>query len=161
MAKQKSTKKEIHRYSDSKLPDRPSKLLKVALKDFEKAEERKDVEIDMSYWAEKTNNREQPYCVCLAGAVMIGTLNKLEEAAELDGAGFDLADFPKEYDKLSALSFFSFGSVPEGLTYFVGFEKAEEIKLDINFAYVPYHESLVQWWAYMDGLVTALEERGL
>lgn len=55
------------------LPDKPSELLAVALRDLEKCEKDPRFEIDMNVWCERTGTG---HCaVCLAGSVMMQSLN--------------------------------------------------------------------------------------
>ena len=63
--------------AEQTLPDKPSDLLELSLKDLIRAERRKHVKIDMStYHYPRSAHSQTGSCyVCLAGAMMIGSLN--------------------------------------------------------------------------------------
>ena len=84
-----------------KLPNKPSELLMLALEDMEKSLD-KGYEIRMSNWVE-------PKCsVCMAGAIMLNTLNVLDEEAYFpDPEIFD----QNTRDKLYAINAFKKGKL--------------------------------------------------
>lgn len=78
------------------LPDQPSKLLELALNDLEQVENDPRYDINMGQWH---NPHETACSVCLAGAVMAGTLGAAP------GEEFSPEDFEQSNDawKLYAL----------------------------------------------------------
>lgn len=58
----------------SKLPNKPSDLLDVALRDLEACEQDDNYEIRMSLWHSSNHNLDKKCFVCLAGAVMAKTM---------------------------------------------------------------------------------------
>ena len=56
----------------NKLPNKPSELLSLALKDLTAAERTKTINIDMGIYYEKNNDKT--CSVCLAGSIMAKTL---------------------------------------------------------------------------------------
>jgi hypothetical protein len=57
-----------------KLPNKPSKLLALALSDLEKAEKSKFYEIDMDGWHTPNIDKQSTCSVCLAGSVIAFSL---------------------------------------------------------------------------------------
>ena len=106
----------------SKLPDKPSDLIHVALHDLKLAEESEKYEIDMGTWHtgfEEIENEEgvleeEPCQVCFAGAVMAfsleGVINRQYKPNK----------FPEEEGKLSSLNTFRLGEIHRGLREFYG-----------------------------------------
>ena len=91
------------------LPDKPSALIRLALRDLEKVERSRSYKVDMGSW----HMPEVKWCrVCFAGSVMAMSLNA--ERARFLGP----PDFPKEAHKLDALDRFRSGSVRYGLEDF-------------------------------------------
>ncbi len=92
----------------SKLPDKPSELIRVALADLRKCEEDPCYEINMAEWHAPHGGRCE---VCLAGSVMAQSL----------GADPDCSHSPKQFSegafnlKLCALDEFHEGCLAEGL----------------------------------------------
>ena len=88
-----------------RLPSKPSKLIRVALEDLEKAEAAEGVDVWMPVWHQVTGG----VCtVCFAGAVM--------RRASSDGETLCPADFDEETaDKLCALNHLRAGSVSGAL----------------------------------------------
>ncbi len=93
-----------------KLPDKPSKLLKVALTDLEKCEKDPIYKIDMTKWHRPagTNKCE----VCLAGAVMAKSLKVYpnEELAPVDSSHSTAR-------KLIAIDCLRMGDIDDGLRH--------------------------------------------
>ena len=58
----------------NKLPDKPSDLIDVALKDLAKAERSKKFEINMAHWCTPTDSSGDVCAVCLGGSVLVGTV---------------------------------------------------------------------------------------
>ncbi len=95
----------------SRLPDKPSALIRVALDDLAACELSKDYEVNMGEWhILRDTSLGNPYCaVCFAGAVMAQTLGAdLEE-------DLNPASFPRDTNKLQALDCFRQGEVVGGL----------------------------------------------
>ena len=91
------------------LPNDPSELIRLAIADLEKVEQDSRYDVDMSVWHEPCGEVCE---VCLAGAVMAGTL------------GADVGEYstPDDFSegipyKLRALSYFRTGDISRGLRY--------------------------------------------
>jgi hypothetical protein len=96
------------------LPDKPSAVLSLGLKDLEKAERSKKYEVYMGDWhipaGQYGDGTRRPCAVCMAGSVMAFSLKADDEAFK----------FPHDYDsdtrfKLSAINAFRTGQVISGL----------------------------------------------
>lgn len=92
------------------LPDQPSALLSLALRDLEKAEKSKKYEVYMGDWhlpsGQYTDGTPRPCAVCMAGAIMALSLKSPD----------DQYRFPHDYDpdthgKLTAVNAFRMGEV--------------------------------------------------
>lgn len=110
-----------------KLPNKPSKLLKVALEDLEAVEKDLKYRIDMNSWHQPEDNK---CSVCLAGAVMANRLRcDIEKALD----PYDLlVDGNIEYwvdlrNKLEAIDYFCRGKV-EGSLLRMGIKCPESLK---------------------------------
>lgn len=144
--------------NSKRLPDRPSELIEVALRDLEAVERRNDLYVvDMGVWHSwdmtPRGDGEGPRCsVCLAGAVMAQTLGADPEA------DLDPMDFELEHAKLSALNAFRVGDITGGL-HRLGLMR-EGVPVDRN---VPpyYRNSGEQFKAAMREMVAELREDGL
>jgi hypothetical protein len=127
----------------SKLPDKLSDLILVALEDLHAIEQRDDVIVDMDQWVvavdptspNQMNTHGKPYCsVCLAGAVMFSRLDAKKkikdelsrgslEAKEMWGndwsgeATLGPHDFPAESRKLEALNYIRGGYANRALEF--------------------------------------------
>lgn len=91
------------------LPNKPSDLIALALKDLAAAERSKKYKINMGAWHEQLGT-SRACSVCFAGAVM----------AKLNDIGPQHAVFPDSFDpetqnKLAALNLFRLGDVQGGL----------------------------------------------
>lgn len=98
----------------SVLPDKPSELIKLAVKDLVKCEKDPRFIIDMEDWC----YRDGDFCaVCLAGSVMAQRLiNDLDNT--LDEWGFvdpDAIENTSDEQKLYALNTFRMGNIHGGL----------------------------------------------
>ena len=102
----------------SKLPDKPSELILIALKDLRAAEASEKYDINMEDWHNPPvpniyGDGDIDKCaVCLAGSVM---------AFSLEGdinRHYEPKDFPGEEGKLRALDAFRFGQIHWGLKAF-------------------------------------------
>lgn len=100
------------------LPDKPSELILVALKDLEKLENRRGIVIDMGEWLTENVEGGKKVCsVCMAGAVMYNRLgirpHDDPDSMNLITPG-DLSDEATSA-KLSALNHFRMGDINVGL----------------------------------------------
>ena len=101
----------------SKLPEKPSELILIALKDLKSAEESKKYEIEMGDWHNPPipniyGDIDKKCEVCFAGSVM---------AFSLEGdinRHYEPKDFPGEEGKLNALDCFRLGQIHWGLKAF-------------------------------------------
>ena len=92
------------------LPDKPSELIRLALKDENKAHRDPKYRVYMNTWHEVYNYKGTPQChVCFAGAVMAFTLGASWEA-ELEPEDFRNGN----HGKLNALDAFRSGDIYEG-----------------------------------------------
>jgi len=82
------------------LPKQPSKLLRLALSDLEKAEQHDDYKVSMNAFHEP---HEGKCIVCLAGSVMAFSLESKKEELRFP------TYFPNNEDQLNALNDFSRG----------------------------------------------------
>ena len=71
----------------SKLPDKPSELIRVALADLAKCEADPTYEIDMNVWHKGAAIPTDTCLVCLAGAVMANSLRVAPTASVIPPAG--------------------------------------------------------------------------
>lgn len=85
----------------TKLPDKPSALIRLALKDLEKCERSRKYKIDMDYWY-KPNGKCK---VCLAGSVMAQTM-QIKSKVEIEPC---FLDDDSDRLKLEALNNFRVG----------------------------------------------------
>lgn len=137
--------------SKNKLPDKPSELIRLALKDLSKCERSKRYEVDMEKW----HSPEAGRClVCLAGAVMANTLRVSPEVKTtpsrlcISGSG---------NNKLLALDYFRKGHILCGLE-----------SIGIDYRALPAAVVVTQYWidpkAFkrdMRRMATMLEQAGL
>lgn len=103
----------------TKLPKVMSKLIRIALKDLQKAEKAENVFVDMSEWFEPTKIQcqvevtgkilhETPACVvCAAGSVMAFTLGKLGKTKH----SLEPYNFPENGSQLLAINDLRCGDV--------------------------------------------------
>lgn len=99
---------------DKTLPDLPSELIRLAIKDLEIAEKSSRYTVNMGYFhtPKRTWYGRRVCLVCLAGAVMAGTLD-VSIDLELEPGAFVDSDVR---DKLRALDCFHDGDILGGLT---------------------------------------------
>ena len=94
------------------LPDKPSELIRLALEDLRKAEADPRYTVNMNVWHEEQLDGEarRTCSVCLAGAVMAGTLEKSPfDVLEPENCG-------RHQSKLKALNQFRMGELHAGLS---------------------------------------------
>lgn len=88
------------------LPDKPSKLIRVALRDLEKCERSRSYKIEMGDW-----HRPNGKCaVCLAGAVMAKTLKADRREYAGPATWYHRGDHDT-FNKLRAINYLRIGAV--------------------------------------------------
>lgn len=130
-----------------KLPGQPSKLLKLAMKDFEACELSDDYKIDLDVWHRPN---DEVCVVCLAGSVMAQTLqvSRWDEVTPVQ--------YEEETPALRALDEFRLGEIREGLDYL-------DLEYDswTNVAAAAYDDNLDQFKADMYKMIEIFEKEGL
>lgn len=137
----------------TKLPDKPSELIRLALADLEKVEASQEYVVTMSRYHEPNGARGSRRCqVCFAGAVMASTLGM---PPEIDA-------FPESFDrdtalKLFALNEFRQGEVSDGLGFLLhlGYRGGYDSRI-----VTPYHVDPAQFKTHMREIADELEDRG-
>ena len=108
---------------DNVLPDKPSELIRLAVKDLTICEQMPETyKINMGVWHDRMYGDNKCH-VCLAGSVMAQTL----------GADPTREIYPSETDeqkKLRALSSFAFGEIEDGLSYLSLYGKIETPEME-------------------------------
>jgi len=104
------------------LPNKPSELILLALKDLILVECSKSYEIDMGEWHTPRSSFNDKCLVCFAGAIMAKTL-KIDASEDVDPTDFSNAT----HSKLESLEFFRMGEVGDafeilGRSYTKGLE---------------------------------------
>ena len=150
----------------SKLPEKPSELIMLALKDLKAAEESKKYEIRMEDWhnpndlkfleASEIPEEEIHKCeVCFAGSVM---------AFSLEGdinRHYEPKDFPGEKRKLRALDVFRKGQVSYGMTIFYGDRDTTNYEEIQDYFLIPYyHDDREGFHEAMAEMADHLKEKG-
>lgn len=160
------------------LPNKPSELILLALKDLAKAERSKSYKVNMEKWHEGpdaddlmpeynpntckvTEPKVRPCYVCLAGSVMAFSLNVPVTTYVEPG------DYPPSVSgKLEAINSFRTGCVDEGLQYF-GLSDAKLSKArkvfgdDCDISIVPYENNKEKLKQQMRSLAKRLAGIGL
>lgn len=133
--------------TETKLPDKPSALIRVALADLEKCEKDPRYEIEMDHW-----HQANGVCkVCLAGSVMAKSLG-----AE-PSKGFGPSDFDQD-QKLRALDCFRTGWIKDAL-FLMGFQVPYSFQHDRPVT--PYAFSPDRFKATLSAISDELEAQGL
>lgn len=104
-----------------KLPDKPSKLIELALRDLVFIEKNKNYVVKMGSW-HQPKYADDRCAVCFAGAVMARTL-KVKKTEDTSPFYFNF----KTADKLLALNDFSNGNITKGLIKLGLFELVEVV----------------------------------
>lgn len=120
------------------LPKKPSKLLKIALKDMKKTIA-SGYNIQMENWGENIGKRN--CTVCFAGSVMLNTLKLKPVNHE-----FDSAQFGKNNAQLRALDSIRKGDLHSFLLYLGSYKEFEEAKFMKSY----YRDSIGGWVNYKD-----------
>lgn len=151
------------------LPSKLSKLIRVALKDEDRAFKSPNYRIDMTVWHGTSYSRGvlRPECsVCLAGAVMAGTLKVSPSQSESPSSLFE---YPIS-NRLRSLDSVRTGKVADALREFNNEQKGAgkigaEIKAKIGVPPI-YRSQLIkpekreQWREWMAQCADELEARG-
>lgn len=133
------------------LPDKPSELIRLAIADLEKVEKRPDLyTVNMDMWHRPRRGPRETCAVCLAGAVMAGSL-KIPSDHEMLPANFSV----DTRDKLRALDLFRFGAVSPAAR-----EMGYQTKLTGNRRVTPYEVSPYDFKMDMLGMADAFESEG-
>lgn len=133
----------------TKLPDKPSQLIRVALRDLEKCERSRLYHVDMLDW-----HRPNGHCrVCLAGAVMAKSL----------GVPHNIKISPFDFEgevmqKLRALNFFRCGFYDEAF-YVLEIKRPEAFPDEANIT--DYADDKAQFKRDMRKLASLLAKEGL
>lgn len=137
----------------NKLPDLPSELILLALKDLEVIENSDDYEVDMLNWHMFDGDK---CLVCLAGAVMVNTLNH-----DINTDSYPDIFNKDTCDKLYALDEFRKGHINIALD---SMSSATEVSYP-NIAYttnhVQYKDDSVLFKQQMNDMVKLLVSHGL
>lgn len=101
---------------DVTLPDKPSELIKIALKDLTMVENTPGYKIAMSSWHEPITTSDQgPVCmVCLAGSVIAGTFKALIGSHQSPAT---ITADKQTRDKLLSLDWLRMGQIKQFLRY--------------------------------------------
>lgn len=140
------------------LPNKPSELLLLAIKDLEKVEKSKRLIVDMGHWVSPhAGGYEIPKgkcAVCLAGAVLVRSLG-----VTTSNGGFTPEDFNKNIcGKARALDAFRSGFVGGGL-FFMGLKRPSWIPAHIQVT--RYTDDPKAFKAQMREIAKNLSEVGL
>lgn len=147
------------------LPDKPSKLIRLALKDEDKANRSPRYKMHMNVWHEVyTFDRKELCHVCFAGAVMAFTLGaKWKDDLEPE-------DFRNgNVEKLNALDAFRSGDIYEGCaemkligqTRKANIFDAEEFHPNFSADIADYEEDRLDWRKSMFTIASRFADGGL
>lgn len=142
-------------YKFPTLPDTPSELLLIALKDLESVENNESYIVDMGTWHSPTLRDNNVCHVCLGGAVIAGTL-KIDPSFLLYVDSFE--NHPDIVKKLLALDSFKEGHVDAGLNY-LKVDRPNPIKY--KYFMRSYQIDPIDWKEGMRKIVTDLQQVGL
>jgi len=141
----------------TRLPRKPSALIRMAVDDLEKLERTPGFKVDMTVFVDKGEEGEgEPCLVCLAGAVMVCRLDGLNVPGTLKG--LRPCDFPDNEAELNALDAFRNGDVDEGC--YCLYLAAPESYWELTVPH-PYEDGPMQFKADIRKLADELEDRGL
>jgi hypothetical protein len=136
----------------SRLPDKLSELIRVALADLRKVEADPRYIVNMANWHVAREGRCE---VCLAGAVMAGTLGVDPQRT---ASPFEFCDDELE-NKLDALDWVRMGNV--GNANWAVTEQAVDPEFIPNENVPAYHDGPEAFHAALSDLANRLEEKGL
>jgi hypothetical protein len=149
----------------TKLPNKPSALIRVAVEDLKQVERHKRLyKVDMdiyhcplSYFDDENNESipdpKKPCYVCFAGSVIAKTL-KADRTQELNPEDFD----SDTYKKLEALNLFRIGMIEKGL-YKMDLEQPKYVAKEAKV--VDYEDDPKEFKKEMLALANTLEGAGL
>ena len=142
----------------SALPNLPSELITLALKDLVSCEADPDYEIDMTGWhtpwTESSESDDSVCLVCFAGAVIAKTF---DSSPKEDYDHMDFGDINRP--KLIALDHFRQGFIDEGLDLF-GYEKPIYVGLGLDRGICRYDKSPARFRSDMILLAKDLADIG-
>lgn len=139
----------------NRLPDVPSKLLRVALADFIACEQNSDYELNPYMW-HSFRYTPNKCCVCFAGSVIANRL----------GAGLYEIKTPYCFDfitknRLLALDAISKGSI-DGFFHYMGMKQPDSLPLTCcDFFCDIYDSDIEAFIAWIEGFIGILEAEGL
>lgn len=150
----KTTLKTKTKKHPARLPNKPSALIRAALRDLELVEKNKKYHVDMYVWHIAPYLRRKHCPVCFAGSVMAMSLNVgIKEES-------DPGDFPeKTENKLQALNMFRVGFIRQGLKYLD--LKPPRGKAFKDFPVVTYEEQPLEFKRQMRELADKLATKGM
>lgn len=151
------------------LPNKPSELLILALKDAEKVSKMPNVTMNMGYWVWSPYYNIKQYYVNLAGAVMLNRLDAMA-VCERKRIGHQSVT-PEDYhdtvaSKLIAIDYFRAGNVLFGL-YELAIELPENLPELIHYesslpdmyrkfeGFSKYNEDFINWISSLIGILQA------
>ena len=148
----------------SKLPDKPSELIRVALADLEKCEADPRYLIDMDRWHSGIrHDSNEPCAVCFAGSVMAQRLGA-DHRYYISGPG----RFDEDEGKLHALNAFREGRIAAGLIAFYGHLPSSQppgasdvVESLVDEGISPYAWDPSEFKSDMEALAEAFSERGM
>jgi hypothetical protein len=141
----------------SKLPKKPSKLIRLALRDLEKTEVDSNYCVYMPVW-HQPDGRSGVCYVCFAGAVMAKRF-KLPPDIDVSPASITRLGFTfEDRYRLQALNLFRTGSVAEALAT-LGLERPARLRAGYNIA--DYDFDPKKFHKQMHKLADRLEKHGL
>ena len=121
----------------SKLPEKPSELILIALKDLRAAEasEKYDINMGGRYWhfPPKTKDKSYKCEVCLAGSVMAFSLG-----GDINNH-YEPGNFPGEEGKLRSLDVFRTGHVTYGMREFYGNKDTTNYEEITHYFLIPHY----------------------
>lgn len=136
------------------LPEIPSKLIRLALKDLKKVEKDEKYEIDMNYYYEFNNEK---CSVCLAGAVMVKNLGASELKGSISTYDFGLIN----HKCLYALNEFRRGNFKEAFGYLNLLDEYEKVANKLEREIPEYEGEGINFKKAMYELADDLEKEGL
>lgn len=143
-----------------KLPDKPSELIELALKDLETVEKLSILyKVDMATWHDKLVLFKQKCKVCLAGAVIACSLGEsvFKHIRPEDFKGTD----PDTYYKLISLNYFRMGDIYSGLRTFYKDKDNPDLYSQFSDRDITHYTASVRdFRTDMENLVTYLKLKG-
>lgn len=133
-----------------KLPDKPSALIRLALRDLEKCERSPKYKVEMAYWHDPNGKCK----VCLAGSVMAKSLG-VGPNQQLHPQDLEDADTQR---KLFALNAFRVGGIHGGLEE-MGIKRPITLPMTVPREF--YKENSTKFKVFMRGVATMLAKEGL